>query len=244
MRPLSASELLDVWESGERQHPIDRAMTLLAAASPERTWEELVSLSVGQRDALLLRLREITFGPSLECFAACLQCGERLEFTMDVPGILAAHSEEQIGQDIAVEVNEYTVVLRLPNSLDLAAIAAYNDVEMARDEIVRRCVLRASRDEIKMAVEELPHEVVEPVVAHMAELDPLSEVRFDVQCSECGHNWPIFFDIVSYFWAEIAAQARRLMHEVHTLARAYAWHETDILAMSARRRRNYLSMVS
>ena len=43
--------------------------------------------------------------------------------------------------------------------------------------------------------------------------------------------------------AELATQAKRLLREVHFLARAYGWREADILAMSARRRQAYLEMV-
>jgi hypothetical protein len=52
------------------------------------------------------------------------------------------------------------------------------------------------------------------------------------------------FDIGAFLWEEIAAQARRLLREVHTLARAYGWREADILVMSAARRQAYLEMVS
>ena len=51
---------------GQDQHPLDRALTLLAAC-PELTRDELAALSVGQRGGLarLLTLRERTFGPAL-----------------------------------------------------------------------------------------------------------------------------------------------------------------------------------
>lgn len=64
MSPLAAHGLLKVWEVGQDQHPLDRALTLLAAC-PELTRDELAALSVGQRDARLLTLRERTSGPAL-----------------------------------------------------------------------------------------------------------------------------------------------------------------------------------
>jgi hypothetical protein len=54
----------------------------------------------------------------------------------------------------------------------------------------------------------------------------------------------VLFDIVSFFWTELSAQAKRLLREVHTLARGYGWREADILAMSARRRQLYLDLVT
>jgi hypothetical protein len=48
---------------------------------------------------------------------------------------------------------------------------------------------------------------------------------------------------VTFFWSEISAEARRLLLEVHNLASAYGWSESDILSMSALRRRYYLEMI-
>ena len=53
MQPLTAEKLLAVWERGRPQHPLDRALTLLAAATPNTTRDELADLSIGERDARL-----------------------------------------------------------------------------------------------------------------------------------------------------------------------------------------------
>src|SRR2546428_2594003 len=89
MHGLSAQELLLIWEVGLRQHPVDRALTILALALPKAPRAELLALSVGQRDAHLLAVREGTFGAQLAGFAECLACQERLEFVLDVADILA-----------------------------------------------------------------------------------------------------------------------------------------------------------
>src|SRR5215204_6554358 len=100
MRSLSAYDLLRVWEAGEDQHPLDRALTLLAAACPELTWDELAALSVGQRDARLLALRERTSGPRLNGFAECPQCLERLEFDVAVADLrVAADPDTDAGEE-------------------------------------------------------------------------------------------------------------------------------------------------
>ena len=46
-------------------------------------------------------------------------------------------------------------------------------------------------------------------------------------------------------WGEryrVTARAGALLHEVHRLASAYGWSETDVLAMSAMRRGVYLEL--
>jgi hypothetical protein len=51
------------------------------------------------------------------------------------------------------------------------------------------------------------------------------------------------FDAGEFLWREVAARARRLVYEVHALARYYGWREADILSMTGRRREAYLEMV-
>ena len=66
MQPLSASELLRVWEEGQGEPPYRQALLLLAAACPEESPEEILSLSIGSRDSRLLTLREWTFGAGID----------------------------------------------------------------------------------------------------------------------------------------------------------------------------------
>lgn len=244
MRPLAARDLLQAWDRGARQHPVDRALTLLSIGCPETSWEELVTLSIGQRDALILTLRELTLGPWLDGFAICPECHERLEFTVDTRELCAANATvlEDPVQTLTAEGTE--IRFRLPDSRDLAAVAQCGDVEAGRRLLIGRCVLQACKSGAEITVDSLAETVVEALAVHLAEADPLSEVSLDLQCAECGHAWPVVLDIVSFFWSEISAQAQRLLQEVSALARVYGWREADILAMSAQRRRSYLEMAA
>ena len=62
-------------------------------------------------------------------------------------------------------------------------------------------------------------------------------------CPECGHRWTETFDIVSFLWAELDSCAHRLVGDVHSLASAYGWRESDVLALSPSRRQAYLELV-
>ena len=50
-------------------------------------------------------------------------------------------------------------------------------------------------------------------------------------------------DAGGFVWAEIESRARRVLWEVHTLASAYGWSESESLALGDRRRAVYLEMV-
>lgn len=79
MRALQPAEILHAWEVGSRQIPQERALTLLGMGWPECPRDQLATLSIGVRDAHLFELRRHTFGDSVQAFAECPRCAERLE---------------------------------------------------------------------------------------------------------------------------------------------------------------------
>jgi len=244
MRALSGNGLIRIWEIGQRQHPIDRALTILSAAFPDKSRDELANLSIGQRDGHLLSLRERTFGPTLHIFAECSQCTERLEFDLEVADIRVAPGDEAGKQIFDLVIDEFALQFRLPNSVDLAAIVRCEDADKARRLLVQRCVLQAKQNDAAISPNALPETCIEKLAAHLAECDPQAEVLLNLECPSCEHHWQMVFDIVSFFWSEINTRAKRLLREVHTLARFYGWREADILSMSAARRQFYLEMAT
>ena len=241
MHALSALKLLSVWERAVGQTPVERSLALLAAACPEHAPEDLARLSVGQRDRLLLTLREQTFGSRLVSRTRCQRCGEPLELTFDVSDICAP--ETAAAAALTLQAGDYEVQFRLPNSLDLSAAADCHNMADGEQLLLARCLLRVTEDGRERVAAELPGPVREAVVRRMAEADPQADVQLALACPACGHHWLAVFDIVSYFWSEINAWAQRVLREVHTLAAAYGWREEDILAMSPLRRQIYLEMV-
>jgi hypothetical protein len=235
MRALASSQVIRIWERGERQDPAERALTLLEAAVPGKPRRRLARYSIGRRDSCLLDLRQRTFPGELNAFAECPRCAEPLEYSLN-----AAELRERAGgtgRPKPVEADGLTLELRLPDGIDFAHAARASSVDEARQRLARCCISGA-------AVEELPEPVLAEVAAHLAEADPGADLLIDLECPACAERWQVVFDIASYLWEELRVLARRLMAEVHELARAYAWSERDILAMSPARRRFYLEMVS
>jgi hypothetical protein len=250
MRALSAYELLSIWERGHEQSPPDRALALLQVACPDTTADDLAGLTVGQRDAGLLELREQTFGSQLVGSAECPACGERLELAFRVGDVLVSPFEEP-GSSAEDAVNragsfrdgQFHIEFRLPTARDLGAVAKLDDAPAARRFLLDRCLLAVDRGGENQAADSLPDEITNAVIQRMAELDPQGETHLALCCPACEHRWKMLLDIVSFFWTEIHAWAQRILREVHTLASAYGWREADILAMSPLRRQLYLEMV-
>jgi hypothetical protein len=234
-RPFSPEKILDVWEAGRQQHELDRALTLLTAASG-LSRDELADLTIGERDARLLRLRELVVGAGAAGISECPECGERVEFAIDTATIACREEVTETAREI--EVHGTRVQFRLPTSRDLAEVVASPDDAEGLRRLIERCLIGPD------SVRELLGEIVEVLSASMLEADPQSEIIISLGCPNCGKHWELLFDIAHFFWNEMAAQAQRLVREIDVIARAYGWTEREILSLPAQRRRTYLEMLA
>src|SRR5579859_3828983 len=83
MRTLSDHQLLGLWETGRSLHPIDQGLLALRAAYPETAHGDAADWPLGKRNRALAALRSAWFGPRLSGWAACPECGDKLEFELD-----------------------------------------------------------------------------------------------------------------------------------------------------------------
>ena len=242
---FSTQDIVNLWEIGRLQHPLDRALTILAHACPEMERSSLATLTIGQRDRLLFELREQMFGGKLDAFVKCPQCCEHLEFSLHSADILTLSETQPSnpGQSFDIIEEGLTLMFRLPDSNDLAIVAQSAAPDTARVMLMERCVIEASIEGNKVFAHELPDTFLSRLATRMSECDPGADILLNLACPSCNTRWQQSFDIVSFFWTEITAQAKRLLREVHALARVYGWREADILAMSPARRNYYLELV-
>jgi len=218
---------------------------MLAAAYLDCSFDALAALSIGERDRRLLTLRQLTFGSQLASVANCTRCGETLEWTVETTD-LVMQSPAEPPPSLSVEVDNYHVRFRLPNTLDLAVLANGNwtDPAAARQRLLENCVLGAEQKGEEVSASALPVSVTTAIVKRMAEADPQADLQVDLSCPACGEEWQAHFDIESFFWSEMCWWAQRILSEVHRLARAYGWSETEILGLSPWRRKFYLGLAS
>ncbi len=243
MKKLSVCELLEVWERGLSSPPLDWVLMVLCAFYPETSWESHARISIGRRDARLLKLRKQTFGPKLQGLCDCPRCGERMEMSLDVTDILL-DGQTEVEEVQLLTLHGFDVRYRLPNSLDLAAVAGIGDKATGGKTLFQRCIVEVrSRDE-DVHPDELPAGVTDAVKERIALADVQADIQLNLTCPGCNHTWQSTFDIVTFFRQELNAWAHRLLHDVHTLAAAYGWSEDAILALSSTRRQAYLEMVT
>jgi hypothetical protein len=238
MRSLSGQSILRIWEEGQSRPPWARALLLLEAAEPATERAALVRLPVGERDARLLELRAAVFGNTLSCLADCPACSERLELTFSVEDVRLPAPEAQA--PFTFEAEGLRVTFRLPDSADLEALIPGPG---AAEALLAACVIEVQRQGRVAALADLNEAERASLVASMADADPRADTKAGTVCPSCGHQWAAQFDIVSFFWEELGAWVRRVLAEVHVLARAYGWREEDVLALSPWRRQQYIDLV-
>jgi hypothetical protein len=231
MPGLDPLALLAAWDHGIRQDPLERALTLLAAARDDAGGEG-AAVDVGSRDVVLARLLERTAGGVVWGRTACGSCGEPLDVPVDVAAIarLPVHEADAL---LSATVDGAEVRFRLPTSEDLRRLRGMAPAE-ARRWLLARCVAADTGANSEA--------VAEAVQAAMEQASPAGAIELEVGCPACGARTTTALDISILLWAEIQAQAVGLLGDVHALAAAYGWSEAEVLALSPERRAIYLDM--
>lgn len=250
MVAANATRLLDIWEQGQRQSPVQRALSLLHNVMTPGEQGVGSTLPIGERDRRLLLLREQLFGTDMQCTVHCPACNEQLEFVCQTRDLQDGNSSAMAPgiNSHALSYGGFIMRFRLPNSLDLLQLENSANLVDRQMQLLSRCLLEIKTEDQTAAdtaadVSQLPQAVMDEVIASMAAKDPQAQVSLDMHCPNCEHVWQSQFDIVSYLWSEIDAWAKRTFNEIHVLASTYGWAEQAILSMSAWRRRYYLSMI-
>ncbi|UCF90309.1 MAG: hypothetical protein JSW39_18700 [Desulfobacterales bacterium] len=254
LRALTGADEEFLAESEGTMLPVTRSRHLLARClthldGAERiTPEAIGELTVGDREALLLHLRQLTFGDRMQAILDCPQpeCGELMDLDLQVSDLLQPpcpdprpeydYTAEHDGQSLRIR-------FRLPTVVDqeLAGRQALSDPAAAADLLLRRCVksvLNARGEAVDWS-----GAMLDGLPARMAELDPQAEMILDLVCPACKVSFSTIFDAGHYLFQEAGAGLNRLYHEVHLLAWHYHWSEPEIMGMRTRKRRRYLNLL-
>ncbi|MBT2369853.1 hypothetical protein J7E88_32430 [Streptomyces sp. ISL-10] len=244
MQPeLTEAQVLDVWESGVRQEPPVRALLLAAVAAS--AGEDVADRPLAALRSLLLDLRCGSFGDVLPCTTDCPACDESLEVMVGAeelratPGTGTAPAPDPRPaagpgpMTAGLTAGSYEITFRALTGRDLLAVDPV--APQARRTLLSRCVVS-----VEPPTDALPDEVLEEVAQRLPDLDPGADTVLSLSCPHCHHEWWAALDVADHLWAEVDAYARRLLHDIHVLARAYGWSESDVLTVSPARRQFYL----
>lgn len=256
LRPLNGSDEAFLAEAGSVAPA--RVVTSLLARCLVRLGpldsvneEAARALTVGDREALLLNLRALTLGARARCVLSCpaAACGEKMDVELMTGDLLLppyADARDTFETTFGENGDRVRVRFRLPNGGDVEVVSsvARDDVEAAESLLLRRCVESVMRAEGGEPPVEWPRSLVRQLSDEMARLDPQAELTLNLSCPACGYGFQALFDAASYFLQELAARRGHLYREVHQLAFHYHWSETEIMSLTAARRRRYLELLA
>jgi hypothetical protein len=175
--------------------------------------KELVSeMLIGDRDYLLLRLRQICLGDQVEQVMRCPApaCGQKadVEFLISelpvrriqaVQPLYEFELSEPLRRD---DPKSGHVSLRLPTGLDLEAILDCKDVNpaMANSKLFGRIVKQLGRESLNEAgARELPLRVRHEITGFLKKITPGPELKIEIQCPHCRADMSYPFDLYGFF---------------------------------------------
>ena len=232
MRALGEADLLGLWERGQ-------AFTRSTGPAgdrrgfPETRPDSAADWPLGRRNRALAELHCLCFGPRSR-LDLVPQCAEKLEFELD--GEAAGGRPRRRG--------------RANRSWSTGGLSGCRPAATWRDRRRTRSRCGGAARWPSAAGWIVGPEPAAPASAEiewtrsgsrrvgeqMALADPLAEIMLHFDCPVCGESFEESLDLPAFLWAEMEAQAKRLLYDVHTLASAYGWSEAEILSLSAARR--------
>lgn len=240
--------------------PVERDTTLLAscvlktdgsALSPV----EICKLSIGDRQTLLLRLRRLMLGNTMQCLLQCPFCAEKMDLQPKVDDLIVqSDADPQLHYQHFVDagIERLCVKFHLPTGKDVEKAAAIARAVPgdASALLAQRCIESVTTVGCELDVpkeiefRDWPNSLLSEVSAQIEQFDPQAEVKLQLVCPACGNRFEEFLDPGGYLVQELAARQRVKYQEVHHLARAYHWSEEEILRMGPRKRQVYLELLA
>lgn len=227
---------------------LSRCLVKLGPISPVPE-EAVRSLTVGDREALLLHLRRLTLGEHIRCVLRCPDpgCGGDMEVNLKVGKLLQptyTEVRDRYLKTVSQNGTGYRIRFRLPTGGDQEAVAALARVDLRAGaaSLLARCIEEVTTEDGGL-VGALPEDVEDGVASYMSELDPQAEMKLRVTCPDCANSFSAVLEAGDYLFQELQRRLRHLYREVHLLALYYHWSEQEILALSTRKRRLYLELL-
>ncbi|MHC4118867.1 MAG: T4 family baseplate hub assembly chaperone [Planctomycetota bacterium] len=219
------------------------------------------SLLVEDRQYLLLKLREATFGDQIQATISCPwpDCRKRVDIDFLTEDVPIKESEEK-GPTYEMELSPEAafvddddkkyrkIIFRLPNGADQEAVSPLLSDNEARalTMLLARCVqsIGPLKNPGNISIGGLSPLARKEIESRMAKVAPRVELNLKADCPECERPFGMPFDLHRYFFGEIRTGLDLLYREVHYLAYHYHWSEQEIMEMPREKRRKYIEVLA
>jgi hypothetical protein len=218
-------------------------------------------LLVADRQFLLLRIRELTFGDRCTGTLACPWpgCAAKVDIdfsTRDIPvrgcATIAASYRVELSEEAAVTSEDGAVhralTFRLPTGADQEAVGPVVAADPARalTLLLERCVLGsdaadcAATELVQRMSPRARRELEAALEAHAPALD----LDMALTCPECGRAFTTPLDLTDFFFGELRTSRDLLYRQVHYIAYHYHWSEHEIMALPREKRLAYIDILA
>ena len=205
------------------------------------------NLLVGDREFLVIKLRQMTAGDNLDLQLSCPNqaCGKLMDLSFslaDMP-IEERPVDSRLFELRTADGDE--IVFSLPTEADQEALVARADHSDVVYHLLARCIQRIGPLERPdpHVIASLPESIRTQIEERMRELSPDVTAEVEGICPECAALFSHPFDLSSMLLAELIGNRRVLEREVHFLSWHYHWSEREILSMTRAKRRRYVDLV-
>jgi hypothetical protein len=206
------------------------------------TMDDVLALTVGDRERLLLAISARVLGQDLHLVTTCPHCRKIAEISARVPDFIGPPGPAPDQIDLSAGERRWRARIRPPTGADLQR-AAINEPNAARGLLTDCIVELVDPAGQPAAASALPSECESYVANALAELDRMAECSVEIACPSCGEPIEALIDGYTLLRAGLGG-AERLYQEVFRMTRAYRWSEAEILSLPLIRRRRYLAAAS
>lgn len=225
----------------ERVSALIAALTLRIGDSEQPSMDQILQLTAGDRERLLLAMSARLLGPELDLVTACPSCRNLAEVPVRFEDVIAsrpAPTPDRVA--LAAGDGRWMARCRPPTGADLER-AVHGGPDAARKLIVDCLLELIGPAGNRVAAGALPAECETRVANVLANLDPAAECRMEIECPSCAEKIEVLIDGFTILRTGLGG-AQQLYDEVFRMARAYHWSEAEILSLPLKRRRHYLAI--
>lgn len=239
---------------------LSRCVARIGGIAPV-TEEIARSLLVGDRQYLLLKLREATFGDIVLSTVNCpwSDCKQKVDIDFSLENVPIKTSTDkgpiytaELSPEAAY-VDEHgdqhrKVRFRLPNGGDQEALSSLIETNesFAQKKLLERCIKKVGPFDVPGTdiISRLSPNARMEIAKHMDTVAPKVELTFDADCPECQRQFFLPFALQDFFVGELRISQELLYREVHYLASHYHWSEREIMQMTRNKRRKYIEVLA
>jgi hypothetical protein len=160
------------------------------------------SLSIGDRDYLLLRLRQLDLGDAVHQVARCPSCAQKVDIDFAISE-LPLRRLEQTQQAYALEIGGHRLRLRLPNGADQAALESLgtSNPAVANSVLFARIVIDVDGDgpPSEDDTRAWPVAMRAELAAWLQANTPGPDLFIDIACPYCRADMSYGFDLDAFF---------------------------------------------